>query len=179
MGEPAASVSRPSAVRTEPNGTTADRRRVFRCERSHALSFTNRLAPRPLGCEPLSVVTVTGADRVSLPPASVTDVCTVCAPLGSFAVSSESVTSPLAGHGTMTEYGGTQLPLPASSGRATTGLPSMTMPTRDTPPPSSRTANRTACRGLPRATQGLLEYSTQPSTPYCSSLGTRASSHRK
>ena len=81
---PPASVSRPSAKRVAPYGTTAARRGLSRFERSQALSFTNRLAPRPLGCEPLSVVTVTGSERVSFPAASITDAWTVCVPFGSW-----------------------------------------------------------------------------------------------
>ena len=83
IGWPPASVSRPSANRVAPNGTTAARRGLSRLERSQALSFTKRLAPRPLGCEPLSVVTFTGSDRVSFPAASVTDAWMVCRPLAS------------------------------------------------------------------------------------------------
>ena len=72
MGCPPASVSRPSANRLDPYGTTADRRGLSRLERSQALSFTKRLAPRPLGCEPFSVVTVHGVGA-SLVPGGVGD----------------------------------------------------------------------------------------------------------
>src|SRR3954454_3245746 len=97
IAEPLASVNRPSANRVAPYGTTAARRGLSRLERSHALSLTKRLAPRPFGCEPLSVVTDTGSDRVSFPAASVTEAWMVCLPLGIRAVSNETVASPLSG----------------------------------------------------------------------------------
>src|SRR3954470_16676860 len=105
MGRPRASVSRPSANRVAPYGTTAARRGLSRFERSQALSLTNRLAARPFAREPLSGVTFTGSERVSFPAASVTDAWTACRPLASCAVFKERVASPLSGQGVVTVYG--------------------------------------------------------------------------
>ena len=99
MAWPPASVSRPSANRVAPYGTTAARRGLSRFERSQALSFTKRLAPRPFGCDPLSVVTFTGSERVWFPAASMTDAWMVCRPLGIVAVSKTTVFDVAAGQG--------------------------------------------------------------------------------
>ena len=117
-GGAAASVRRPSAKRIAPYGTTALVLAASRLDRSQALSFTNRLAPRPLGCEPFSVVTVTGSERVSFPAASVTEAWIGVAPVGELrGVEREGRCRHCSGQGAMTMYGLTQRVLLVSSAR--------------------------------------------------------------
>ena len=105
------------------------------------VSFTKRLAPRPLGCEPLSVVTVTGSERVSFPAASMTEAWTVWRPLGIVAVSKTNVFDVAGGQGRGVVNGRRQFAACGSGGWLRAVRPSTTMPTRSTPPPRSLASN--------------------------------------